>query len=222
MGLGKTFQSNQLGGAKQSGSVLLISLMILTILTFVTFSASKNALLQERLTASARENIAVSEAVEMALREAENTIMDQPFVLNGAGGRYLGVVGVAAGASTIPTGLPMCNVNIAGCYLNVWQDLFLEAAWAQAQTTVDTISLGKTDISGEYMSAFLGAKTIALTGAGQIRVDGQAYEGLDQVSTGDVYLFQIAARAKLPTSDVAKVYVSYFAIPIVSGLRPPL
>lgn len=63
-----------IGHHKQSGAVLVITLIFLTVLTIAVLSSSSSTLIQEKMTAATKDyNIALEKA-EFALREAEKLI----------------------------------------------------------------------------------------------------------------------------------------------------
>ena len=78
---------------KQSGSVLLISLVILLILTIVGVSAMRNTAMEEKMAGNMRDKGLSFQAAEATLRAAEkyiedNVISTQPFDTDGSDGLY--------------------------------------------------------------------------------------------------------------------------------------
>jgi type IV pilus assembly protein PilX len=79
--------------SKQSGSVLLISLVILLILTIVGVSAMRNTAMEEKMAGNMRDKGLSFQAAEATLRAAEkyieaNVISTQPFDTDGSDGLY--------------------------------------------------------------------------------------------------------------------------------------
>jgi type IV pilus assembly protein PilX len=78
---------------KQRGSVLLISLVILLILTLVGLSAMRNTAMEEKMAGNMRDKGLSFQAAEATLREAEkyiedNIISTQAFDTDGSDGLY--------------------------------------------------------------------------------------------------------------------------------------
>lgn len=73
--------------AKQKGSVLLVSLIMLLLLTLVAVGGMQGTILQERMTGNLRDRDLAFQAAEAALREAEVFIRDNPATIydNSAG-----------------------------------------------------------------------------------------------------------------------------------------
>jgi type IV pilus assembly protein PilX len=82
----------------QRGSVLLISLMILIVLTLLTFTAAKNVLLQEKMVASTRDSMLALEVAEAALLDAEARAFGMTYSDDGSTGAYQ-ECGLVAGAA---------------------------------------------------------------------------------------------------------------------------
>jgi type IV pilus assembly protein PilX len=85
--------NNQLYIASQNGSVLLISLVILLILTLVGVSAMRNTTLEEKMAGNMRDKGLSFQAAEATLRAAEkyienNVLSTQAFDADGSDGFY--------------------------------------------------------------------------------------------------------------------------------------
>ena len=61
---------------KNKGSALILSLVLLTILTLLTFTASHDAILQEKMSSNLRNEFLAFEAAESALRSAEQWLTE--------------------------------------------------------------------------------------------------------------------------------------------------
>lgn len=65
-------------GSRQRGSVLLVSLIMLLLLTLVAVGGMQGTILQERMTGNLRDRDLAFQAAEAALREAETFIRSSP------------------------------------------------------------------------------------------------------------------------------------------------
>lgn len=65
-------------GVRQDGSVLLVSLIMLLLLTLVAVAGMQGSILQERMTGNLRDRGLAFQAAEAALREAEAFIRANP------------------------------------------------------------------------------------------------------------------------------------------------
>lgn len=197
---------------QQQGSVLLISLTILIILTLVTFSSSRNVLLQEKMTASTRQSMAVSEAVELALLEAESVAI--------AGGTY-SLAGDGAGTIGYFRG-DQCRYIDANCHLNTQLDLFNDATWGAGSTVTagQTTPLGSVNVTGQYKIIYMGTRDISLTQDEELGVPGALYQGNSDNAAGNTMLFKVIASAQY--NGLRKVVVAYFATVAGSTFRVSL
>jgi type IV pilus assembly protein PilX len=66
------------GRPRQQGSVLLVSLIMLLLLTLVAVGGMQGTILQERMTGNLRDRDLAFQAAEAALREAEGFIRTNP------------------------------------------------------------------------------------------------------------------------------------------------
>jgi len=78
---------------KQSGSVLIISLIIMVVLTILGVSGMKSAVLEEKMAGNLRDSQLAFQAAEATLREAEqfidnNIVSTTNFDTNGSDGLY--------------------------------------------------------------------------------------------------------------------------------------
>lgn len=83
----------------QRGSVLLISLAILVVLTLMTFAISNSVLLQDKVVVNHRDAALSQQTAESALRDAEKLLTTQEydveeFTFSGEQGLYRGFCGV--------------------------------------------------------------------------------------------------------------------------------
>lgn len=61
-------------GCREQGSVLVISLLILLIMSLLSITSLNNAVLEEKMAANSRNSLTAFQAAEAALREAENFV----------------------------------------------------------------------------------------------------------------------------------------------------
>lgn len=86
-------QKNHFNFSKQSGSVLIISLILMLVLTILGVSGMKSAVLEEKMAGNMRDSQLAFQAAEATLREAEQYIEDNivstaSFDTNGNDGLY--------------------------------------------------------------------------------------------------------------------------------------
>lgn len=75
--------------ARQKGSALLVSLIMLLLITLVAVGGMQGTILQERMTGNLRDRDLAFQAAEAALREAETFLGNNPNVdFNNANGLY--------------------------------------------------------------------------------------------------------------------------------------
>ena len=79
--------------SKQSGSVLIISLIVMLVLTILGVSGMKSAVLEEKMAGNMRDSQLAFQAAEATLREAEqyiesNIVSTANFDTNGSDGLY--------------------------------------------------------------------------------------------------------------------------------------
>jgi len=70
-------------GFKQSGAVLIVSLILLLVITIVGFSSSQSVLMQEKMTYSVQEGHVALQSAELGLQEAADFIRDNVNTLAG-------------------------------------------------------------------------------------------------------------------------------------------
>jgi Tfp pilus assembly protein PilX len=168
--------------------------MILITISLITFSSYQSVILQEKMTASARENLALFEAVELALLDGESAAALGDYTVDGTDGFYDSV----------------CDTSVAGCYLNTLSDVFNETAWQYAIEADRSVSYGNGSITGEYMIVNMGDVTVGLTSASNVKVVTNQYQDLDSGALNPPKLYKVFARAKTD-SGMQKVLVTNFA-----------
>lgn len=198
---------------KQDGSVLLISLMLLIVLTLMTFTISNSVLLQEKMTTSNRDDTLALQVAESALRDAEvlaNTFAETEFTSTGNQGLYDG----------------QCTWSDAGCYLNTLsnENMFDDAYWTETNSrlapTVIACTYGPacpvTDgyVPGRYKLILLDNDfDITISGADQVTMLDNQYQGRDEGVNPRYYLFKVIAMGAGIDVGSRRVIVSHFAAP---------
>jgi len=119
---------------KQSGAVLVISLVILIMLTILVLSGTQSTVMQEKMTSAIRDSHISLEMAESGVRDAEKMIENLTGVagFNGTGGKYSENAGPA--------------------------DLFADSIWADNLTLTST-----TSVSGKvsrYFVEYLGLMSL--------------------------------------------------------------
>ena len=168
---------------KQSGAVLIVSLIIVIAVTALVLSGTQSTLMQEKMTASMRDLHISLEVAESGVRDAENLIDALTDVSSFAnvetGGKY--------SIGTGPT------------------DLFAEATWADNLTTAATIEVSDENIVARYFIEYLGlVKT--LSDEANMNVTGYGAGELESTTHG----FKIVVRATGRTGYSERIIVSYF------------
>lgn len=200
---------------RQQGSVLLISLGLLIILTLMTFTISNKVLLQERMTTGHRDDALALQIAETALRDAERSIITRTktdYTMAGSQGLYNG----------------MCGISDPDCYiLNVADiDLFADSSWAaansrEATTEIpcafeDACPLRNPDryLAGRYKLILLDDNfDLSVSGANKtIMIDNQ-YQSRDEGANPIYFLYKVIATGQGVDNKNRRVVVSYFAAP---------
>lgn len=153
---------------KQSGAVLMVSLIILILLTIIALASAQNALFQERLAGNQRNIDMASQAAETALREAEQNIVaanDEP------------TFGQNGWAKIERSG------NIGDLDVQQKPDFFDTAT-----------NLGSVD-KAKYPSIIKNASKPALYSITQVNLGPNIYDGLSTSRDGrDVYMYFVHAK----------------------------
>lgn len=207
----KGMQANK----QQQGSVLLISLGLLVVLTLMTFTISNSVLLQEKMTTSNRDDALAMQIAESALRDAEllaNTFAEAEYTLQGNQGLYLG----------------MCDYADADCYLNSLAegDMFDDAYWdntkSRAATTEIACSHGTACPlknpdryqAGRYKLILLDNNfDVSISGADKATMIDNQYQSRDEGANPIYYLYKVIATGQGIDDKNRRVVVSHFAAP---------
>lgn len=168
---------------KQSGAVLVISLIILIVLTLLVVSGTQSTIMQKKMTAAVRD-------AHISLAEAESGILDAENVVE----NLLGVVGFS-------------DTGIAGKYNqnNGPVDLFANAVWVDNLTSAATTDLSGTGRVARYFIEYLGVLSSeqALSG---LNIAGYG----ETAGGGDVHAFKIVSRSVGRDGNTERIIVSYY------------
>jgi len=153
----KSTIANQGPGCHQQGSVLVISLLILLIMSLLSITSINNAVLEEKMAANSRNSQKAFQAAETALRTAEGFVSLSMIQNRDVGG------GVADTACT--NGLCDCDnrdvsiggtgLSVNGCPFEYWSDGGLDV-WnnASSRPFVGPSVLGGT--TARYIVEYMG------------------------------------------------------------------
>lgn len=167
---------------KQSGAVLVVSLVILIALTLLVLSTTQSTLIQEKMTSAARDGHISFEIAESGVKDAEAVIESltdiTSFKDDGTGGLYSENNGPA--------------------------DVFADSVWVDAKTSVASTSTTGTVLSRYYIE-YLGMYAVEedLTG---ININGYG----QTAGAGDVHGFKIVSRSTGTDGNTNRFIVSYY------------
>jgi len=169
---------------KQSGAILIISLIILLSLTLFVLSGSQSVIIQEKMTSAVRDVHISLEGAESGVMDAEQYIetltdadaVDSAFTSSGAGGLY--------SQGSAPT------------------DLFADATWsdsdAVATTTLSDVEVLYFIEDLGYVSSSDDSSSVSITGYGEISDDS------------DVRVFKIVSRSMGNSENTERLIVGYY------------
>lgn len=204
---------------KQNGSVLLISLMILIVLTLMAFSLSNSIVLQQQMTSANRDDAIAFQVAEFALRDGEKQAqqfaIDGAYTIGGNQGLYDG--------RNCPTDSTSPDYN--NCALKVFSDIDLfnvEDSWkntnSRAAETEITCTYGddcpETITPGRYKIVLLGqADCLDAFGSGKISVITSANQTADEIGSSICWRYQVIAIGQGLNPENKRVLTSYLITP---------
>ena len=205
---------------KQQGSVLLISLMLLVILTLMTFAISNSVLLQGKMTGSIRDDTLALQVAEFALSDAERFVNDSDlshFTLSGDRGLYDG----------------QCDTEDADCVIKEFAglDLFADSAWtddnSRPATTPIACPFGNACPvnnngfqPGRFKIILMGNIDLTLSGAERISSVTNQYQDQGEGAVPEYVLYRVIATGTGVDSANRRVIVSHFSAPVESAAAP--
>ncbi len=189
--------------SQQRGAILLISLIILVLLTLVTFAASRDVILQQKMTATIRDNQVTFEVAEEVLMLAEAAAVSASYDIAGTGGYYDGE----------------CDNSNVNCHVVKVTDLYNENSWANKQSGTTTKACDKATggdcsiaVNFDYMIIDLGEMdNFGLSSSNEIRVISDQYIEKEPGGLSNPRRYKVIARAKT-ASGAQKILVSYYAL----------
>lgn len=173
---------------KESGAVLIVSLIILFVLTLVVLAGSRTVLVQEKMTAAVRD-------LRVSLEIAESGVSDAEAVIEG----FVDTAAVTAAFS---------DAGANGLYTsgNGPSDLFAAATWAAGLTSSATTIVSGTATVAQYFIEDLGLVSVTTTSDEiEIQTHATATE-----SEADVRLFKIVSRTLGNNGNTERIVVSYY------------
>ena len=166
---------------KQSGAVLIISLIILIVLTVLVLSGMQSTLIQEKMTSSIRDSHISLEIAESGLKDAEDMIDTLVGVstFNGLNGLY--------------------SVN------NGPSDVFADAVWTDSLTVAATTEITNTGVVSRYFVEDLGVLTFN-DNLPELNITGYG----ETTGGGDIRGFKIVSRSVGRDGNTERIIVGYY------------
>jgi len=167
---------------KQSGAVLIISLIILLIMTILVLSGIQSTLMQQKMTSAIRDTHISLEIAESGLLDAEKMIenLTSIAVFTGTGGLY--------------------SEN------NGPEDVFSDDIWTDNLTISATTKITDAGLVSRYFVEYLGLlnldedlSTLNQTGYGET------------TGGGDIHGFKIVSRSVGRDGNTEKIVIGYYA-----------
>ncbi|MFT6924524.1 MAG: type IV pilus assembly protein PilX [Psychromonas sp.] len=168
---------------KQSGAVLVISIVILLVLTFLVLSVTQSGVVQEKMTAAVRDSHISQEIAESGLRDAEHYIETlvtiNGFNDTGNGGLYTQEKGPA--------------------------DLFDPSIWADSKTRVATTSVSG-QLEASYYIEYLGIQNLSDDDLGAVNITGYG----TTTGGGNLNIFKVVSRSLGANGNSERIVEIYY------------
>lgn len=169
---------------KQSGAILIVSLIILFALTLFVLSGSQTVMIQEKMTAAVRDMHISLEIAESGIKDAE-TYIDalsdtSAFSDSGSGGLYSEGNGPA--------------------------DLFADATWQDSIIRSATTDVSGSSVLASYFIEDMGEMTLD---DDSTSLTIGSYGSV--TSSNDLQIFKIVSRSTGLSGNTERVIVSYYA-----------
>lgn len=166
---------------KQSGAVLIISLVILIVLTVLVLSGTQSTLVQEKMTASIRNSHISLEIAESGLKDAEE------------------MIDTLVGVSTF-TGLNgLYSVN------NGPSDIFADSVWTDSLTIAATTEVTNAGVVSRYFVEDLGVLTFN-NNLSELNITGYG----ENTGGGEIRGFKIVSRSVGRDGNTERIVVGYY------------
>lgn len=175
--------------SKQSGAVLLISLVILLVLTLLAISGMQGSVMQERMATAQRDGMLALETAERAMREAEAALDNLPD-LNDFGSTT-GFYESTAGSTNSPPSPFGANT------------------WSRSGQTGDPVSaIAASSVDGTSPMYFFDYKgTVTLDSESQLPRDISQYGGQ---APAEFDYARIVVRAPGPSGTSARILEGFY------------
>lgn len=196
----------------QQGSVLLISLVVLVMLTLMVFGLNNSIILQERIVGDTRTDSLALEVAESALIDAEQFLAGvqlSSFTKEGNNGLYFGE----------------CEYEETDCYAMrtlPTENLFSASTWGsdnsrEATTAIKCFVGESCPLTDEYEKGRFKAIYLGHVSSGDsIRViTSQLQDANDTFLSEEYKLFKIIATGTSADEGNRRVLVSYFVAPVL-------
>jgi len=198
--------------AKQKGSVLLISLMLLIVVTLLAFAVAESVLQQEKMTNNSKEGDLAMQVAELAMMDAQTALAGMS-VATFTDGFTIAGTGTSPAIKGYYDG-STCNATNSSCYVNTLRDPFAEATWANAITTVSSVNCGTTDVSctlnGQYLIIKLAQIVVTATGQTEVGSADSSTSGAPPAVPGVTWVYKIMARGRGNNGLNTRVLTSYY------------
>lgn len=166
---------------KQSGAVLVISLIILIMLTILVLSGTQSTLMQEKMTSAIRDSHISLEIAESGLNDAEEMIegLVGLSTFDGSGGLYAENAGPS--------------------------DVFADAVWDDSLTIAATTETAGVGFVSRYFVEYLG-ELILDDDLGGLNMTGYG----ETTGSGDIHGFKIVSRSTGRDGNTERIIVGYY------------
>ena len=167
---------------KESGAVLIVSLIILIALTLFVLSGTHTVMMQEKMTSAVRD-------MHVSLEIAVSGIIDAEAYVDSL-----------ANTSTFN------NTGASGLYSegNGPSDLFANATWAAGFVRLSSIDVSGGGVKANYFIEYMGKRTVSV-GNPSVAI------GENSSSTSSVDIFKIVSRSAGRSGNTERIIVTYYA-----------
>lgn len=173
---------------RQSGAVLITSLMFLVVLTLVALVASQSTVLEARMSSNTIVKARATEASD-SLRVGANDLLDGHLYNRGWPTTFGGALDPSL--FSIPAGISVSNTDNWGTGNSVGENLYVAATWTQDMTLrVDGNADGDLNDDVDQNSDLFVFNTVTVNSPGSATAMVAGYEGLGKSSaSGGALIF---------------------------------